>query len=318
MRKQMGQASLADALTTMSSRRGPDRLERIAGLIDWSAVSAILSGLSASRFGRPGYPPDLMMRALLLAQWYQLSDPQLEEALADRLSFRRFVGLSLQDGVPDETTVCRFRASLATDDLAQKVMAEIGRQLDAHGLILRTGTIIDASVVDAAVHKPHRVNEPSPHDSDANWLSHGNGRIRFGYKAHIAVDQGSGLIRAALLTPASRHDSGPADRLIQGDEAAVYADKAYDKKARRQTIKARGAKDRIMHKAQRGQKLTIWQTRRNRLLATLRSPIERTFGIWRLWYGYTAVRYRSLARNTTQLQLLSMAFNLRRAVVLQG
>jgi len=92
MRKQMGQTSLADVLTTPSSRRGSDRLERIASLIDWPAVSAILSSLNASRFGRPGYPPDLMMRALLLAQWYRLSGPQLEEALADRLSFRRFAG----------------------------------------------------------------------------------------------------------------------------------------------------------------------------------------------------------------------------------
>lgn len=318
MRKQMGQGSLAEVLTSRSSRPAVGRLERIAALIDWSAVSGILSGLHRSPAGRPGYPPDLMMRALLLAQWYRLSDPELEEALADRLSFRRFVGLSLQDRVPDETTLCRFRSALTADGLAARVMAEIERQLDGHGLMLKTGTIIEASVVEAAVHRPARVNAPSAHDPDATWLSHGNGRIKFGYKAHICVDQGSGLIRKALMTPASTHDSAPADALIMGDEAAVYADKAYDKKSRRAMLRARGAKDRIMHKGQRGRPATVWQTRRNRLLATLRSPIERTFATWKRWYDYTRVRYRSLARNDTQLQLLCIAFNLRRALVLQG
>ncbi len=119
------------------------------------------------------------------------------------------------------------------------------------------------------------------------------------------------------MTPASTHDSAPADQLIMGDEAAVYADKAYDKKERRRQLRARGAKDRIMHKGNRGRPITVWQARRNRLLATLRSPIERTFGIWKRWYDYRHVRYRGLARNNTQLQLLCIAFNLRRALVLQ-
>ena len=145
-----------------------------------------------------------MIRALLLAQWYRLSAPELEEALADRLSFRRFVGLSLQDAVPDETTVCRFRGALAQAGLAERVMAEVGRQLEARGLVLKTGTIVDASMVDAVVRKPSRIDQRSPLDPDANWLSHGNGRVRFGYKAHIGVDQGSGLVRKAVLTPARR------------------------------------------------------------------------------------------------------------------
>lgn len=317
MRREVGQSSLAEALVSGSSRRSAGRLDRIGALIDWDAVAAILSGLRQAQTGRPGYPPVVMMRALLLAQWYRLSDPELEEALADRLSFRRFVGLSLQDRVPDETTLCRFRGMLA-GGLADLVMAEVERQLAAHGLILKQGTIIDATVVSAAVHKPARVNQPSQLDPDAKWLSHGNGRIKFGYKAHICVDQGSGLIRKSLMTAASTHDSAPADQLIMGDEAAVYADKAYDKKERRRQLRARGVKDRIMHKGNRGHPITIWQARRNRLLATLRSSIERTFGIWKRWYDYQRVRYRGLARNNTQLQLLCIAFNLRRALVLQG
>ncbi|MEJ1977298.1 MAG: transposase [Acetobacteraceae bacterium] len=110
MKRDIGQGSLAEALVCRSSRRSEGRLDRIAALIDWDAVAAILSGLHPAQTGRPSYPPVVMMRALLLAQWYRLSDPELEEALADRLSFRRFVGLSLQDRVPDETTLCAFAA----------------------------------------------------------------------------------------------------------------------------------------------------------------------------------------------------------------
>jgi IS5 family transposase len=318
MRKEIGQRSLVDALVSPSGRRSEGRLERILALIDWPAVEGILSGLSVSDTGRPGYPPAMMLRALLLAQWYRLSDPELEEALADRLSFRRFIGLSLQDAVPDETTLCRFRGRLTAEGLAEPVMTEISRQLEAKGVMVKCGTIIDASVVESAARRPARVNEPSATDPEANWLSHGKNKNRFGYKAHIAVDQGSGLIRKALLTPASTHDSAPADALILGDEAAVYADKAYDKKERRSALKARGVKDRIMHKGQRGHPPSFWQIRRNKLLARLRSAIERTFGTWKRCYGYTRVRYRSLARNHTQLQLLSIAFNLRRAIALTG
>lgn len=317
MQQRTGQGSLAEVLVSRSSRRAAGRLDRIATLIDWDAVAAILSELRQARTGRPAYPPVVMMRALLLAQWYRLSDPELEEALADRLSFRRFVGLSMQDRVPDETTLCRFRAALA-GGLADRVMAEVERQLAAAGLILKQGTIIDATVVAAAVPRPPRIREASPRDPDARWLSHGHGRIKFGYKAQIAVDEGSGLIRKALLTPASVHDSLRADALIMGDEAAVYADRAYAKTARRRQIRARGAKDRIMHKGNGRRAISVWEARHNKLIATVRSRIERTFGIWKLWYGYRRVRYRGLARNNTQLQLLCIAFNLRRALVLQG
>jgi transposase len=104
--------------------------------------------------GRPGYPPLALFRALLLAQWYQLSDPGLEEALADRLSFRRFCGFGLDDGTPDETTLCRFRGALAERGLAEALFAELNRQLDARGLVLKAGTGFDATLVEAAVARP--------------------------------------------------------------------------------------------------------------------------------------------------------------------
>lgn len=318
MQRSSGQLGFAEALVRGSSRKGADRLERIASLLDWSALDRLLSPLRGAQTGRPGYRPGTLFRALLLQQWYGLSDPELEEALADRLSFRRFVGLALEERVPDETTLCRFRAALQQDGLAARAMAEINRQLDAHGLVLRRGTMIDATLVAASVHPP-RVAEGyvSPADPEADWAARAKG-ASFGYKAHIAVDLGSGLVRKALLTPASVHDSIPADELILGDEAAVYADRAYDKKARRAQLRARGVKDRIMHKAQRWYGLTAWQRRRNRLIAPIRCAVERTFGTLKRGYGYSRARYRGVLRNQVHLHLLCSAFNLRKALALAG
>jgi IS5 family transposase len=318
MRRVMAQGSLVDALVTRSSRRGETRLEGIRALVDWGPIVAVLAPLGAAKPGRPPYPPEVMLRALLLAQWYDLSDPGLEEALADRLSFRRFVGLSLQDPVPDETTLCRFRNALAAHNLTETVFNEVNRQLDAKGLIVKRGTLIDATVVAAAVRPPPAGEKTSPHDADANWLSHGKGQGKFGYKAHVAADEGSGLVRKAVMTPAAIHDSTPADHLIMGDEGAVYADKAYEKQARRAALRARGIKDRIMHKGQRGHKLTVWQKRHNKLLAPIRCAIERIFGTWKRSYGYRRVKYRGLRRNENQLHLLCIAFNLRKAFTLMA
>lgn len=316
MQRSGGQLGFAEALVRGSSRKGADRLERIAALLDWTALEALLSPLRRPDRGRPGYRPGTLFRALLLQQWYGLSDPELEEALADRLSFRRFVGLALDEAVPDETTLCRFRAALQRGELAARAFAEINRQLDARGLVLRRGTMIDATLVAAAV-RPPRPSEGyvSPADPEADWAARANG-ASFGYKAHVAVDLGSGLVRKALLTPASVHDSLPADELILGDEAAVYADRGYDKKARRAALRARGVKDRIMHKAQRWYGTTRWQRRRNRLIAPIRAAVERTFGTLKRGYGYVRVRYRGVLRNQVHLHLLCSALNLRRAAVL--
>jgi transposase len=141
--------------------------------------------------GRPGYPPLALFRALLLAQWYQLSDPGLEEALADRLSFRRFCGFGLDDSTPDETTLCRFRGALAERGLAEALFAELNRQLDAKGLVLRAGTLIDATLVEAAVARPPQSEgEVSTKDPEAGFTRRGQ-RSFFGFKAHVAVDLGS-------------------------------------------------------------------------------------------------------------------------------
>jgi IS5 family transposase len=316
------QLSLADAM--VARRKGQnERLERIGALLNWGRIEQLLAPIYAAGEGRPAYRPLVMLRALLLQQWYSLSDPELEEALSDRLSFRRFVGLSLEEEVPDHSTLSRYRSQLAQRGLSAQVFAEVNRQLERRGLMVKRGTLIDASLVEASVKPPRdaesRPGEGSELDPDADWTRRkGGGGSHFGYKAHLAVDQGSGLIRKALLTSAKVNDSEVADELICGDEQTVYADKAYDSNARRALLARMGIGDGIMRRSR-------WGTarhpdpalvERNSSLSPIRSAVERSFAAMKQWYGYRRVRYRGLARNALQLNLMCIAINLRRALVL--
>jgi transposase, IS5 family len=341
MHKIVGQFGFADSLVAAQVRPNAT-LERIAGLIDWGAVAALLGGLRAEPTGRPGYPPLVLFKALLLQQWHGLSDPALEAALADRFSFRRFCGFALAETTPDHVTLHRFRQDLVRDGLAARLFAEITRQIDARGLVLRHGTLIDASLIEAAVTRPAAPADPAPalkaapeeapsaaapaprppsklvrsrHDPEAAWAKKG-GRRYFGYKAHVGVDQGSGIIRRALLTPANVNDTGPADDLIGGDERAVYGDQAYRTHARAARLRAAGIKDRTMHRANKHHPLTPRQRRRNQLIGRRRAPVEQVFARLKRLYGWARVRYRGLARNAAHLLLLCTAMNLRRLVVL--
>lgn len=314
MRRETRQLSLAEALIPQG--KGGARLARIAGLLDWDELEAVLGGLRAAPTGRPGYPPLVMLRVLLLAQWYGLSDPELEDALADRLSFRRFAGLPLDGPVPDETTICRFRGELVRHGLAARVFAAVGAQLAARGLVLRHGTLIDATLVeaDADVRKGPD-GRPLTVEREAGFARR-RGRAFFGFKAHLAVDQGSGLVRRTRLTPANVNETLVADALVIGDEAAVYADKAYDSLARRADLAARGIADGVMRRGNRRRPLTAAEVARNRALTPIRAAIERVFGTLKRRYGWARVRYRGLARNAAHLDLLCLALNLRRAEVL--
>ncbi len=314
MRRETRQLSLVEAL--VGGGKGGARLNRIAEALDWSELDAIMAELRSASTGRPGWPPLAMLKALLLAQWYGLSDPELEDALADRLSFRRFVGLPLDGGVPDETTLCRFRNELARRGLTERLLAAVDAQLTTRGLVLKRGTLIDASLVeaDADVRKGPD-GQPVTVEREAGFARR-RGKAFFGFKAHLAVDEGSGLVRRAILTPANVNESLVAEALPIGDEAAVYADKGYDSAARHALLAERGVFDGIMRRAYAGRPLTPDEVARNRALVPIRSAIERVFGTLKRSYGWTRVRYRGLARNAAHLDLLCLALNLRRLDVL--
>ena len=314
-RRDFRHLGLADSIVR---RRGTKSawLDRLDTVLDWPALETIVAGIYASREGGLAYPLLTYVKLLLLQQWYGLSDEGLEAAVDDRLSFRRFAGIPLAESVPDHSSIWRFREQLARHGLAEKLLAEVNRQLDARGLILRRGTLIDATILEAAVRPPAGdAGEVSGHDPQAGWTKK-NGRSRFGYKAHAAVDEGSGLVREVVMTPADVHDSVMGDGLVQGDEDAVYADKAYDDAARRKRLRKQGIEPRIMYQARRNRPLRPWQVAFNKAVAPIRAGVERLFATMKRAYGYRRVRYLGLARNDVQLQALCAAINLRRALAL--
>jgi IS5 family transposase len=314
----MTQSSFVEALLAPGAGRNK-RLERIATLIDWTAVERLLAPLRSGEIGRKPYWALAMFKALVLQQWYGLSDPGLEEALADRLSFKRFCGFAMDEETPDHSTIWRFREAATQAGLGEALFDEIARQFEAKGLMIKTGTLIDASLTQAAVKTPPHekgLGAASETDPDAAWTRKG-GKSHFGYKGHIGVDLGSGLVRKRDFTPANVNDTVVADAIICGDEKAVYADKAYASRARRAWLRSAGVKDRIMHKSWGGgPPLTHWQKRMNALIAPLRAGVERVFGTLKRGYGLARMRYRGLSRCATAFDLMLIGYNLRRAEVL--
>lgn len=313
----------------MPRSRG-SRLDRLSSLVKWYRFEKVLARLRRTEGpGRPAYPALLMFKALLLQSLYGLSDSELEEALADRLSFRRFVGLALDEAVPDHTTLNRFRNLLVEEGMLEKLFAELDRQLDQAGLILRRGTMLDATVIETAAARPpggmaggsangSKDETTSPSDPDAGFTRRsGRPGFSYGYKAHVGVDQGSGLIRRVRTTAANVNDTVEADWLICGDEDAVLADAAYHTKARELELKDRGIKPRLMRRPNKHHpKLPARLKRFNRLIAKQRFAVETTFATWKNRMGLSVIRYRGLAKAAGQVLLGAIAFNMRRWVTL--
>lgn len=295
-----------------------EALERLSREVDWDRLAALLGRPGAPGPGRPPKLALMMLKAMLLQQWYGLSDADLEEALNDRISFRRFIGLGLDTAAPDHSTLCRFRNEIAQQGVAQQLFAAFGQQLESRGLILRKGTMIDASLVET----PYRPGSPdgtrASVDKDAALTARkGKRGTHFGYKMHAGVDCGSKLIRGLCLTPANVNDTVPADRLVCGDEEAVYADKGYAKQARRNWLRGLGIKARIMHKSWGGgPALSLWQKRHNALIAPIRAEVEGVFATLKRWLGFSRVRYRDLTRNASHLALVGLAYNMKRSLKL--
>ena len=316
----IGQLDFADALVSGGAGR-VGHLDRLLELVDWQGFAARLAGLrDEAGAGRPAYPAVMMLKALLLQSLYGLSDSGLEEALADRLSFRRFVGLGLAEAVPDHTTLCRFRNQLANSGLLEQLFGELDRQLDRAGLILRRGSMLDATIIETiATRPPLGSDKAKAQDPDARFtLRKGKPRSFYGYKAHVAVDQGSGLVRKVLTTPANVHDSTVADELICGDERAVLADSAYRNMERVKRLRARGIKPRLIRRANKHHPVLPDRIKRlNGMISRQRAAVETTFATWKRRMGLARIRYRGIIKATAQVVITAIAFNMRRWAVLR-
>jgi IS5 family transposase len=311
--KRTGQLSFAEAMLPRGAGVG-GRLDRLLDLVKWYRFEKLLSRLRDEGPGRAGYRPLLMFKALLLQSLYGLSDAELEAALCDRLSFKRFVGLSLEDAAPDHTTLCRFRNRLIQEQVLDKLFAELDRQLEQAGVILKRGTMLDATLIETGAASPPRGGDDRAVDPDAAFAKRsGKPGSTYGYKAHVGVDEGSGLIRSVITTPANVNDTTPADALIRGDEPVVWADAAYHTHAREAALKARGVKARLMRRPNKHHReLPPRLKRYNRLISRRRAAVETTFATWKRRMGLTAIRYIGLVKAGAQVLLAAMAFNIRR------
>lgn len=293
---------------------GNEFLERLEVSLDWSRLEKALHTMYPAKTGRPPCAPLVLFKMSLLQHCYGLSDPQCEELVNDRLSWRRFVGLGLQEAVPDETTLVRFRQRLKEHGLHEKLLALVNQQLQERGLILKTCTLVDATLLQAARRAPAKTDSTGG-DSEAGYTVKA-GQPHYGYKAHVAVDETHTLIRQVSLTAANVHDSREFEAVVKGDEEMVMADKAYWSRARSEWCGQHRVANGILRKPNRGQKLSAATQRVNRLFSSIRCKIEKVFGWWKRCSGYRRVRYVGQAANRLELEFKSICWNLKRLVTL--
>jgi IS5 family transposase len=279
----------------------PTSLDALSSLIDWAPVGRILAGLYPSAKGEKAWPPLAMFKALLLATWHDLSDVMLAEALSDRASFRRFCGFARYEETPERTAFVRFRRQLVEHGLDQSLFAVIARDLEKKGACVRKGTLIDATVIGSA----------SKGDKDAAWAKHKSRAPVHGYKAHIAADKDTGLIREVETTAANEADVTVAPMIIPDEPGEVYADRAYDALSVEVAIEAKGGTSKLMRKGHRwlaAEKLEA----HNRPLRPIRSRIEKIFGTWKRSYHFRAMRWVGFVKAKLQVHLAAIAYNVKR------
>lgn len=318
------QLSILDQWASQSGQvsRSTERLSEIAGWIDWEPLYEIGRRLDKTgpQGGQPRKPVRWMIRGLFLQHLYQLSDPQLEDQLIDRLSFRRFAGLPLDQKVPDFTTFWRFREQLANEGLVEKLFDQITEQLKDKGLILKRGTVVDATIIDSS-NKPLSTDqreeleeEPSSQiDTEADSTQK-NGTWYFGYKGHVGMDVGSKLIRKLSFTEASCHDSRKLDDLLSGDERSIFGDKAYPSKEFKQKCRAEGTYYGILDKAYRNTPLSRAQKARNKRNRRVRRYVEHPFSALKERYGMARAKARTKLRNKARFVMSAICWNVEQSI----
>jgi len=319
MQRKTSEPTLMDGMAAdLGGRRTGAFLGKVEQVIDFDALSRKIQPDVAPEQphgGRPFVQVKLMLKCLLLAKWYGLSDPQLEEQLCDRLSFRRFVGLSLNEQAPDETTFVNFRKRLRQTGHLTTLFDGVLAQLKARGLMLEEGSLVDATIVEQSRGSSHE-EDASTRDRTASFTRK-HGRTYHGFKAHVRVSKDR-LIRDYVFDTAKVHDSQHIDALIEDETHAVYADSAYMDKKRSERLAADGVHDGIVQRRVKGQKaLSAQQKQRNRECSRVRALVEHPFA-WLEQMGYRKARYRGLARNGFDFGLNSIAYNIKRSLSLLG
>jgi len=276
-------------------------------VVPWAKLVALVEPFyPKGKGGRPPYALETMLRVHFMQQWFALSDPSMEEALYDMQSLRQFAELTLtRGGIPDETTVLNFRHLLEKHQLANRFLQEINAMLAERGLLLKQGTIIDATFIEAPTSTKNASGkrDPEMHQAkkDNNW--------HFGMKAHIGTDANSGLVHTVQTTPANGSDISQAHKLVHGEEEAVFGDAGYigvEKREDTQHIEATWhiAMKRSQRKAVKPKSLSNIVDRLEHLKSSVRSKVEHQFRIIKCQFGYRKTRYRGIVKNTAQIVTL--------------
>lgn len=305
-------SQLSFASLDYSSKKKQTKREKFLAemneVIPWALIEALIEPHYATAGkGRRPVPLSVMLRIYFLQQWYQLSDPGAEEALYDIQSMRAFAGLELgRDAIPDETTILNFRHLLEEHDLTKALFETVSAYLEEHKLLLRGGTIMDATLIAAS---PSTKNRRQNRDPDMSQSKKGN-QWYFGMKVHVGVDARSGLVHTSGVTTGKVHDAKVIDHLIREDDACVFGDKGYVNEKLKRAARAAGVYWAVKEKKKPGRKLSISQKKRNKKHGTVRAKVEHVFRVMKCQFGYRKVRYKGIKKNGAQVFTLLALANL--------
>ena len=314
----MKQMSLGESGFERKTKRTRKRefLDEMNLVVPWAELVSLIephAPAPSAKGGRPPFAVETMLRIHFLQQWFNLSDPAMEEALYDTPMFREFAGLDAgEDNLPDESTILRFRHLLEAHHLSLQILATVNATLAAKGLLLKSGTVVDATLIAAPSSTKNNSGERDP---EMHQTKKGN-QWHFGMKAHIGVDADSGLVHTVVGTAANVNDVTQAHALVHGEEINVLADAGYqgvDKRAETQDINVnwhvamRPGKRKALDKST---PMGAIQDELEQVKARIRAKVEHPFRVIKRQFGHVKVRYRGLAKNTAQLHTLFALSNL--------
>jgi IS5 family transposase len=302
--------------TTAKKRTRRERfLAEMEVVVPWKALIGLIEPhypKTSSKGGRPPYPLRTMLRIYLMQQWYDLSDPGMEDALIEVPTMRRFAGIDLiSDRIPDETTILAFRHLLEKHDLGDQIFEAVKAHLKANGMAMKQGTIIDATLIAAP---SSTKNEKGERDPEMHQTKKGN-QWYFGMKVHIGVDKDTGLIHSVETTAANVHDLTPAAELLHGEETVVYADAGYQGIEKRAEMEGKGIGFRVAMRP--GKRHALPDTPEGRVedlietaKAHIRAKVEHPFRVMKRQFGFQKTRLRGMLKNRCKINVLAALTNL--------
>lgn len=307
--------SFADLITRPKIKltRTGHFLDHVNQVIDFSFTQDLhqkIHNINKER-GRNPYAAQLMFKIILLQQWFGLSDAEAEEQMYDRQSFQTFLGLTHDDPIPDETTICRFRGHLIKHKMDHIFFTEVQRQLKTKGMQVREGKIVDATIIEVPKGRK-REDGTSTRDPEASFTKK-NGRTYHGYKSHVSTDTTGTFILADHTSTAKDHDSVHMEKVLDGKELMVFADSAYVNKEKKKAFRSQGKLYGIIERSFRNSPLSSSQKKRNKKLSSVRCRGEHPFAQIKCRMKFKA-RYRGLEKNTWHVSMANAAYNLKMLV----